>query len=124
LAPSGKTHRVEIDPSLTKQALTNLIQNAVEANGAAPIEITLRVSEEDQKLKLTISNSGASIPPEICEQIFSPYFSTKSGGRNMGLGLTIVQKITIEQKGEVKCIPQDNGACFEITLPTIREESL
>ena len=89
---------LRIDARYIKQALLNLIKNAVAAmpgGGTLSIE-TLRSGDE---VLVRISDTGAGIPDEIMDKIFEPYFTTKPFGT--GLGLTIVFKIVKEHFGDI-----------------------
>ena len=95
------------DPYLLSEALTNLIQNALEATppgGAVAIQArpTVRQAElpvSAQGVQVRIQNSGSGIPAELREQIFEPFFSSKHGGT--GLGLTIARRLIESHSGRV-----------------------
>lgn len=107
---------VEIDPDRLTQVLLNLYLNAIQAMGA---EGTLEVEVEltmDAAVRITVSDSGAGIPPEDLGKIFNPYFTTKATGT--GLGLTMVQKVIEEHQGTIVVSRgQPAGTRFEIVIP-------
>ena len=64
----------------------------------------------------TLRDSGPGIPPEISEQIFNPFFTTKKTG--VGLGLAIVSKIVDEHHGSLRLESEPGrGACFHVYFP-------
>jgi signal transduction histidine kinase len=63
-----------------------------------------------------IEDTGPGVPPEMKEQIFNPFVTTKKTG--VGLGLAIVSKIIDAHGGAIKLVNgSGNGACFRVTLP-------
>lgn len=106
---------VTIDRIKIKQALLNLLTNAIEAslpNG----QVDLALLEEEERVQIHISDAGVGIPENILEKIFSPFFSTKA--RGTGLGLTFAQKIVTLHGGEIRVKNNlNNGATFVIFLP-------
>ena len=104
-----------IDKIKMKQALLNLLTNAVEASSAnGQVSLTLR--REGHYVRMSVSDDGEGIPESDQERIFSPFFSTKKQGT--GLGLTFAQKIIALHGGaiSVKNNP-GGGAIFVIELP-------
>jgi signal transduction histidine kinase len=104
-----------VDRIKLKQALLNLLTNAVEAspaNGRADLEL----HEEGAYVQIRVIDQGAGVPDSDRERIFSPFFSTKAPGT--GLGLTFAQKIVALHGGTVSVNnnPQ-GGANFVIELP-------
>ena len=87
---------VAFDPKQVHQVLINLLKNAVEAMPqGGEITITSRVRED--KVEISVSDTGAGLAPEVAENIFQPYFTTKEKGT--GLGLAICQNIMTEHGG-------------------------
>lgn len=74
------------DESQISRILINLIKNAVQA-GARNIDITAEIDRNEQTL-IHVSNDGMPISPESQEQIFIPFFTTKSNGSGIGLSLS------------------------------------
>ncbi len=114
--------KIDWDPSLIKQALQNLVLNAVEANLREKIETVIEARKMVDHLEIKVSNTGKNIESSMCERIFDPYFSTKAGKENMGLGLAIVKKIISDHQGEISCLPQKSGATFLIQIPFSKRE--
>jgi len=106
---------VLLDPDQMKRALTNLIDNALEACGAAG-EITVRLADRAGGVTIEVSDTGRGVSPRDREKLFLPDFTTK--GRGTGLGLAIVSRIVSDHRGTIRI--EDNrpkGARFIIELP-------
>lgn len=68
--------------------------------------------------KLTVSDTGPGIPPEVREHIFDPFFSGREAGRGLGLGLSKAWRIVHEHGGTIEVeSPSTGGAVFTIELP-------
>jgi signal transduction histidine kinase len=111
---------IDFDERLLKQAMLNLIQNAVAAmNGGGAL--TVRTGLHDGEIRVSVCDTGCGIPDENLSKIFEPYFTTKENGS--GLGLTLVFKIIREHGGEISVKSKEGkGACFIITLPLPQKE--
>lgn len=116
--PAGPA-RITADPDLVERALINLLRNAIEASQggtAPPIEIVLSAGRTD--LTVRIRDYGSGILPDRLEDIFVPFFSTKSGGS--GIGLPLARQIASLHGGMLVARPMSRGACFELHLPLDR----
>ncbi len=111
--------KVMIDQDLCEQVFTNLLLNACEAMGEQGGELKIRIqrtSDQENGVMVEIEDSGPGVPPELKEQIFNPFVTTKKTG--VGLGLAIVSKIVDAHGGSVKLISEPHhGACFRVTFP-------
>lgn len=117
-----------VDENLCEQVFVNLIQNAYDAmserGGKLRVSIGVGARGASQGLEVRIEDSGPGIPPELREQIFNPFFTTKKSG--VGLGLAIVSKIVDEHRGSLELVDRqsvggESGACFVIFLPLAEE---
>jgi len=81
---------VRVDRSQFEQALLNIAKNGLDAIGRDGV-LTISATRGDEGTTLDIEDTGPGIPPEVREQLFTPFFSTKEGGQ--GIGLTLVQEI-------------------------------
>jgi len=110
------------DSIQVNQILTNLVMNAVDAIGnKGRIEIEVAESGTD-KISLTINDDGPGISAENLNEIFSPFFTTKSSQNNTGLGLYIVKKICENHKAEIRCESDEKtGTSFKITFNKIKK---
>jgi two-component system nitrogen regulation sensor histidine kinase NtrY len=110
---------VSADRDQIIQVLTNLIQNGLDAAGAARPDprVTVTIGPwPDARVRIVVRDNGPGIPEEFLPRLFEPYATTKEKGT--GLGLAIVQRIVFEHGGEITYRKaQKGGAVFEIVLP-------
>lgn len=103
------------------QILMNLIKNARDAIVVHQIQegrIIVGVEEERDKVMLFIEDNGGGIPSEIAENIFDPYYTTKSKDKGSGIGLYMSKSIIEESMhGSLTVVNGSMGARFVITLP-------
>lgn len=105
----------EFDPDLLRIALSNLVQNAIQASAEGGT-VEIRAEERGSNVLLFVSDHGDGIQPQHLENIFNPFFTTKPEGT--GLGLPIVSKIVDEHHGRVAVFSEPGaGTTFELTLP-------
>jgi len=101
------------DEVMLRQALVNLMQNAVES---MPEGGELRVGcSVDESLNIFVSDTGHGVPEGMNKKIFLPFFTTKEKGT--GLGLPIVHKIAVSHGGTVQLESGDKGSVFTLRLP-------
>jgi len=104
---------IEADEQLLRQALFNLVLNAVQAvepNGA----IEIRAYRKNGSAALDICDNGPGVALEHRTQIFKPYVTMTESGT--GLGLAVVQQIVSAHGWEIQCLPNEpKGAIFRIT---------
>ena len=106
------------DPPRLRQALVNLLRNAVEAAGSGG---TVRLAAEKSArvaggVRLTVEDSGPGVPADVRKRLFEPFFTTKPSGT--GLGLLLTREIVSEHKGELTLTTSKlGGAAFHIELP-------
>jgi PAS domain S-box-containing protein len=127
---------VSFDKTYLKQALLNLIKNAIEActglrninsgvasdGGAVNVQsgavITLKTSLGENSCDITVSDTGCGIAEENLSRIQEPYFTTKQFGT--GLGLTLVLKIIKEHNGELNIVSREGeGTSVTLSLPLV-----
>jgi two-component system, NtrC family, sensor histidine kinase HydH len=103
------------DPDLLKSAISNLVQNAIEAS-APGRTVEIRAENRDEAVMIFVTDHGEGIQPQHLENIFNPFFTTKPHGT--GLGLAIVSKIIDEHQGRINVFSEaGRGTTFEVTLP-------
>jgi signal transduction histidine kinase len=108
---------ITCSPSSINQVFLNLITNAAQATGDDG-EIKVITSQLGQNIKIEIIDNGAGMTPEVQDQIFQPFFTTKKVGEGTGLGLSIVQRIVREHGGEIKVQSKVGlGTKFTVLLP-------
>lgn len=126
---------ISVDPALVSQVFNNLTSNAVAAmGGAGRIEVSVDRVDGDgeaaqtgqplpagELVRIVFSDSGPGIAPDLLDQVFDPYFSTKQKGaqKGMGLGLTIVHAIVKKHGGTVWIeTPPGGGCAVRLYLPS------
>ncbi len=114
LETKGEPMTIEADEQLLRQALFNLVLNAIQAvgeNGRIQI-VTEKNSTSEAAVK--VGDDGPGVPPERRQEIFKPYFTTNQKGT--GLGLAVVQQIVLAHGWEIECLPNEpKGAVFRIS---------
>ena len=136
-SPGPALWAIEIDPSQLDQILANLTVNARDAmdgTGTLGIE-TANVVFDDafcaehlgavpgEYVRLTVSDTGSGISPDVIGRIFEPFFTTKPQGRGTGLGLATVYGIVKQNRGFITAQSKvGSGATFAIALPRARAE--
>lgn len=109
---------VEADAELLERVIINLVQNALQAS-PADATVTLKTRLAGGCVELSVIDRGSGVKPEIKEQIFNPFFTTKPGG--VGLGLAISAKIVDEHGGRIRLESEPGrGSIFLISLPYSR----
>ena len=133
LAATGRDVKVTIEtegdgtvmcvPEEMNQVLTNLIQNAIEAvSDDGTGQVWVQGKNVEGKVVLSVKDNGVGIPKEIKDRIFSPFFTTKTERRGMGLGLSIVWQIVRKCGGSITVESEPyKGALFQVTLPQAQE---
>lgn len=110
---------ITADKNLIKQAIVNIMQNAIESmpeEGSLSIKTWLNV--DLNMLVIAISDTGAGVAAEILARVFEPFYTTKND--RMGLGLPIANRIVAEHGGFVNVIPKETcGTKVHIYLPII-----
>lgn len=130
--PHGQPMPADVDARHLKQALLNLMLNATQAmevdadtaRDGRPRELILRTapgprlrdSARSPTWAIHVIDTGPGIPPDSLPRIFTPYFTTRSGGT--GLGLPTTRRIVEEHGGAIDVVSEPGrGADFVITLP-------
>lgn len=117
---SPELSQVPVDADLCEQVFTNLGINAYQAMGeqGGTLRVSARPANSNQKpgVAIDFDDEGPGVAPELREQIFNPFFTTKRDG--VGLGLSIVSKIIDEHDGSIRLVDKIGpGACFRVFLP-------
>ena len=103
------------DPEKIRQALINILKNALEVLESGGI-ITITTGCNETAVTITINDNGPGIPQQDLPLIFEPYFTRKGAGT--GLGLSITQRIIEEHHGTLSVESDDlAGTTFRIALP-------
>jgi len=122
------------DPTQMHQLMMNLCTNAAHAMDEAGgvLSISLHKDHIDietarsldiapgRYLKLSVSDTGQGMPPEIMKRIFEPYYTTKELGRGTGLGLSVVHGIVKSHGGTITSkSAHGEGTTFDVYLPEL-----
>ncbi len=103
------------------QVIINILNNAKDILTEKDIEngwIKLKLSQEENKVVISIEDNGGGIPEDVMPHIFEPYFTTKHQSQGTGLGLHMSYKIVTESlHGKLYAINTLNGAQFFIEFP-------
>jgi PAS domain S-box-containing protein len=126
------------DATYLHQVTMNLCTNAIQAmeHGGVLGVVLERIDVQETRalsrgvlvpgpfVRLTVSDTGAGIPPAVLERMFDPFFTTKSVGEGTGLGLSLVHGIVADLGGAIEVITETGrGTRFEIWLPVAGEIS-
>jgi signal transduction histidine kinase len=110
-----KLPEISADPDLLHRALQNLVLNAIDAmpQGGG---LTILTAAIDDRVEISISDTGAGLTQEECGRLFTPYYTTKQHGT--GLGLAIVQSVVSDHGGKISVeSTKEKGTMFRIELP-------
>lgn len=121
---------ITADSGLIQQIIMNLYINAADAmdhQGEITVKLDSTTSEEcminvgESGICITVSDHGCGMSPEIQEQIFNPFFTTKDPGKGTGLGLSVVYNMVRELGGHIavesRTFGEKRGTDFRIILP-------
>lgn len=113
--------RIVCDQSRLNQVLFSLVQNARQAlDGGGLIRIATRAAGNE--IRVSISDDGCGIAPEIRDRIFDPFFTTHDVGKGMGLGLTVSRDIVNAYGGRIEVdTAVGRGSTFTIWMPVATE---
>jgi signal transduction histidine kinase/CheY-like chemotaxis protein len=133
---SGGLWNCQADPTQLENAILNLSINArdaMEGTGKLTIEAANASLDDDytqsledvpagQYVMLAVTDTGSGIAPEVLEQVFEPFFSTKPEGHGSGLGLSMVYGFVKQSGGHVKIYSEiGHGTTVKLYLPRVRK---
>ena len=95
---------------------SNLIANSIYAIGNEKGNIWIEVKEIKNKLSITFSNDGQTIPEAVRLNIFEPFYTTKPIGEGSGMGLSMVRNVITNLGGTIELLPQEKTT-FLIQIP-------
>lgn len=109
-----------LDPDQLRQALDNLLRNAIDATPSGG-RITLAGSRASHTVVFEVTDTGAGIPADVLPKIFDLYFTTKADGT--GIGLPVTQQIVSAHGGRVDVVSDARrGTTMRVTLPVTPDE--
>ncbi|HIC0924860.1 TPA: sensor histidine kinase, partial [Escherichia coli] len=108
---------VNCDELGLEQIFSNLISNALDSmEGSSYKRLDIAIRQANNKVIITIKDSGGGFAPEVVDRIFEPFFTTKR--RGMGLGLAIVSEIVRNSNGALHASNHpEGGAVMTLTWP-------
>jgi len=125
--------KTDLDPGIpkvlgdfnqTQQCVINLIFNAIDAMpDGGTLTLAGSFDPETQMVEIKIEDTGCGIADQDLHQIFDPFYSTKTEGKGLGLGLSMVYGIIDRHNGSVTVDSElDKGTVFTIRLPSLKRE--
>lgn len=120
--------KLSLDPAQIAQVLGNLFKNAIEAmpeGGTLQVRTEVRpngTGDETETVSLVVKDTGYGMSPETLEELFTPYYTTKTDG--IGLGMAIIQRIVTEHGGEIDVKSDERvGTTVQIEFPHAKQTS-
>lgn len=111
---------VVVEPQVIEHIILNLLINALDAlpESEGTITVTLRGDRKKNGLRLTVTDNGEGIDPDVLPSIFDPFFTTKDVNKGTGLGLAIIYGYMHELGGTIEAGNRpEGGAIFELYFP-------
>jgi signal transduction histidine kinase len=106
------------NPNQLQQVLMNLAINAQQAMAPDGGTVDIVTYCDDEKVYISVSDTGPGINEEVAKKIFEPFYTTKAAGEGTGLGLSVTYGIIQDHKGDIRVERADSGgARFVIELP-------
>jgi len=111
----GTSVPVQADPAQLQLVFQNVLMNAAQAmNGQGRVGVAIAAS--DGMCRVSITDSGPGMPPDVLEHAFEPFFTTKS--RGTGLGLPLAKRIIEAHGGQIEiATPSSGGTVVTLRLP-------
>jgi signal transduction histidine kinase len=93
---------LEVDTNLIEQVLINLVVNAIDAvkGNAEPLITLSAYTGSNSRAVIRVGDNGMGMAPEVMENIFIPFFSTKKTGS--GIGLSLCKQIMLLHRGNIQ----------------------
>lgn len=107
-------HKIQLE-----QVIVNLLSNARDAinNNGKARRIEMITKQSEDRVSISVSDTGGGVPSGIRDRIFEPFFTTKAVGKGTGLGLSVSYGIIRDMGGELSVSDVHDGASFCITFP-------
>ncbi|NIA08738.1 MAG: GHKL domain-containing protein [Nitrospiraceae bacterium] len=111
-----------LDREKLKQVVFNLVQNALDAvRDTEQGEVWVKAKSSETQLTVTVEDNGPGLPPEIKDQIFEPFVTSKAKG--VGLGLAIVHRLIEGMGGKITFNGrEDGGILVKVIVPLFRSQ--
>ncbi|WP_431302387.1 sensor histidine kinase [Sediminicoccus sp. BL-A-41-H5] len=108
------------DRTLLEHILVTLIGNARDALASqppgAPRRLAIHAEQAGGTVRLSVTDTGGGIAPEVMDRIFEPFVTTKGPDRGIGLGLSVAAGLAEKLGARIEARNEGEGACFVITL--------
>ncbi len=104
------------------QVWTNLLANAIDAlHDRSERRISIRTRAAENRVMVEITDNGTGIPEDVRPRVFQAFFTTKSGGKGLGLGLVISHRIVTDRhRGAIEFDSKPGETLFRVKLPITR----
>lgn len=116
---------IYVDELCINSVFTNLIENALKYSDDN-VQITITLSQTNESIDIAIKDTGWGIPQKAQKKIFKMFYQVPREQNNIkgyGIGLSYVQRIIREHKGNIKCISKEGkGSIFLIHLPNTKQQ--
>jgi signal transduction histidine kinase len=108
--------RITADPRRLKEALLNLVANAIEATPPGG-SVRIRIAERGARVELAVEDTGRGMPPEVLARIGTPFFTTREKGT--GLGVLLARGVFVQHGGSLDYVSTPGrGTVATATLPS------
>ena len=108
---------MHLPPAALGQAVFSLVKNAFDATADAQSCVSVDITQDGDRLRVSVHDQGHGMPPEILQRVGEPFFTTKEPGRGLGLGLFLA-RVFAERFGGVLSLHSKDGTTASIELPT------
>jgi two-component system cell cycle sensor histidine kinase/response regulator CckA len=129
LQPAAQAAFIRTDLGQLEQVIMNLVTNAVDAmpDGGKLVVAGQNVERQDRSghlVRLTVTDTGTGMAPEIQARVFEPFFTTKSAARGAGLGLSMVYGVMKQGGGQVTVHSTPGaGSTFTLDFPALERKT-
>lgn len=104
------------------QVLVNLLSNALDAlEGKSDRLVTIDAREKGNMVEISVTDTGAGIPPPLRARLHEPFFTTKEAGKGLGLGLSIARAVVNAHGGQLWLDEASEKTRFVFTVPCARQ---
>ena len=108
----------KVDARRVRQVLGNLVNNAIDHNPPTTT-VTIAATVTAETVSITVTDDGTGIDPALLPHVREPFVTTRTAGegRASGLGLTVVDSLTLAQRGTRELSTGPTGTTATLTYP-------